>query len=214
MAAAARDLPIDTPPMRTASVTGGLVRNVAYTIEEDGSILAEELASGITRVASPASARPFAGSGAAVVLHKVKLFFFGGTGAAAGKVQIYDTSRDRWKVGRAMPFAASDSAATVLNGKAYVLGGVVDGQASAAAARYDLAKNKWNRLPDLPLARVGAYADADRINVYLGAGRATNAGGSADVTDRSHQILDLKTLTWTAYGAPGFQAHPPVIAGG
>jgi hypothetical protein len=104
---------------------------------------------------------------------------------------------------------------TVLGGKAYVLGGIVDGQASKSAARYDLARGKWKLLPDMLLPRAGAYADADKLNVYVGAGRVTNSAGEiTDVTDDSQQILDLKTLKRSVYGVPGAPAHPPVIAGG
>src|SRR3954470_10016366 len=132
----------------TGRVTGGTIGHTLYTVESDGSVSAQDLASGAVRIVAAASAKPFAGGAGSVVVYKKKLIVFGGEDASAGKVQIFDTVKHRWKLGRAMPFLASGQQVKVIGHAVYLLSDQVDGQPSTLAAKYDLARGKWTRLAD------------------------------------------------------------------
>ncbi len=191
-------------------VNGGIIRRTNYTLADDGAIVATDLATDASRVVSSAAARPFSGGGNTIVVAGKKVYLIGGTGDAAGKVQIYDPARNRWRVGPKMPFAASESAATVLGGKIYVAGGLdADGQHSvAAAARFNPTTKTWKSLLSMPLARAGASAVADGSQLCIVGGQPDDPAAITD-GETSLQYYDPKAKRWTGYGAPGLPAHPP-----
>lgn len=121
--------------LAASAMNGGVVGHLSYTVLDDGSIVEQDLRTGASRIVSAAADRPFAGSGGSVVLFKKKLFIFGGDGGAAGKVQIFDTVKHRWKVGRSIPTGTTVATPTVEGSKVFFDG-----------ARYDLAHNRWKVL--------------------------------------------------------------------
>lgn len=195
----------------TGATTGGVVKREAFSLADDGSIIATNLASGAVRLVARASSKPFAGTGGAIDVLGKKLYVFGGTGLAAGRVQIFNTGTRRWTVGKSMPFASAGGAAVGdVAGKIYVAGGIVAGQVTANVARFNPVTGTWTRLANLPVARTDLYASSDGRKLYFSAGQAGGADGTPTGTvDDAVQIFDPKVQKWSAEGAPGWPAHPP-----
>jgi N-acetylneuraminic acid mutarotase len=200
----ARSLAVaSTAPSTTSTANGAVIGKSIYSVDTDGSILVHDLATSLTRLASPASARALLATGAAVAAFGRKLYLFGGAGAA-GKVQIYDTRTNRWHRGRAMPFASVGGAAAVsVGGHIFVAGGMVAGQATNQVARYDPRTNRWSKLPASPIARSVASASTDGVRLFLSAGMDDALDPSADGPNTNTvQIYDPKTHTWQTETAP------------
>ncbi len=126
------------------------------------------------------------------------LYVFGG---AEPGVDVYAPDARRW-TRRAAPAATArpGAAAAVLEGRIHLIGGLVDGVASARVDIYDPINDVWLRGPDLPEARagLGAATLADAIHVF----------GGTDPADRQvaqdHYVLTA--------GAPAWAAAPPLPA--
>lgn len=114
-----------------------------------------------------------------------KLYVTGGRapgheGADASNVtatEVYDPATDQWSAGAAMPVAMSGGASAVLDGKLYVLGGGLPGNAvHATVLRYDPRADQWEVLGEMPAAFTGHRAVAYEGSLYVVGGFATKDG--------------------------------------
>lgn len=79
-----------------------------------------------------------------------------------------------WQRGAVAPEGRTEVAAAAVGDRIVVAGGFTeDGRASARADLYDVAGDRWSRLPDLPIAVHHAMAASDGRRVYLVGGYAT-----------------------------------------
>jgi hypothetical protein len=103
-----------------------------------------------------------------------------------------------WKRGAPMPLPRSEVAAATVGDELVVAGGfLADGRSSRRVDAYSPARNRWRRLPDLPVAVNHAMAASDGHRLYLVAAtaprrappssRADTGGGCR--TCRSHARL-------------------------
>jgi Kelch motif protein len=88
------------------------------------------------------------------------LYVFGGTGAHASKVYVYDLVKDTWSVSSARMAIPRKGFATVSRGdKIYIIGGVtLEGALSSRVDVFDTASESWSALAFLPKPRVGMAA--------------------------------------------------------
>lgn len=90
-------------------------------------------------------------------------------------IEVYDFSTGRWSPGPAMPTPRHHSSAAVLGGALYVAGGRTPTDFSSNAfERFDPSRNRWDRLPSLPLGVGGPEAEA-------AAGRVVTIGGEDEM---------------------------------
>ena len=97
----------------------------------------------------------------------------------------------RWRTVRG-PRPREHLSATALGGRVYAIGGRLAGYDTnlAAVERYDAARNRWTRLPDLPDPRGGTGATAI-------AGRIVSVGGeSPEGTTKSVWVLPRQAQRW------------------
>jgi hypothetical protein len=123
-----------------------------------------------------------------------------------GTVEVYDLAGGRWSPGAPIPTARHHTAATVLGGKLYVVGGRTPRSfASSAFERYDPRRDAWERLPPLPMGAGGLEAVTaggqvvviggdDEEGVFDGGGWVTGAVWAFDPRGSSWRRLpDLGT---------------------
>jgi N-acetylneuraminic acid mutarotase len=73
-----------------------------------------------------------------------------------------------WQAEATMPVPRSEVAGAVVDGQIAVAGGfLADGRSSRRVDLYDPARDRWSRLPDLPLAVNHAMAAADGRRIYV-----------------------------------------------
>ncbi len=74
-------------------------------------------------------------------------------------LEIYDFETESWTTGPDAPVAVHHVNGAVVGGKLYLAGGRVDAEESSDAfLRYDPARERWERLPDLPLGGTSSAA--------------------------------------------------------
>src|SRR5215208_3892697 len=85
-----------------------------------------------------------------------------------------------WKRGKPLPLPRSEVAATTLGRELVLVGGfLADGRSSARVDAYSPARDRWRRLPALPVAVNHAAAAGYRGRAYVVGGYAGNIGGNA-----------------------------------
>lgn len=139
---------------------------------------------------STLSGLPIAVSGATAVALNGQLCVLGGlleSGEPTSEVQVFKPDRNQWvsdpSLGAIPPMrtARHSAAATVLNGKIYVLGGVTESRTATTAAEvYDPETRTWQSLPPMPFARSLHAAVAFGGKVYVLGGN--NAQGQPQRT--------------------------------
>jgi Kelch motif/Galactose oxidase, central domain len=96
---------------------------------------------------------------------------------------------EEWQSRAAVPVPRTEVAATVAAGEIVVVGGFLeDGSSSRRADAYSPARDRWRRLPDLPLAVNHAMAAAHRGRAYVVGGYAGALGGGNAV--RAAYVLE------------------------
>jgi N-acetylneuraminic acid mutarotase len=103
----------------------------------------------------------------------------------------YDPNLREWRELAKPGDFRGGAAATFLDGKLYLLGGVTDAGVTASAEVYDPASDKWDNLPSMSLARQDLAAFALDGKVYAVGGRDSGT----DTTDRV-EAYDPKTGKW------------------
>jgi N-acetylneuraminic acid mutarotase len=186
-----------------------LVVGAGTTATYDG-----DLAAGTWRTRAT---RPYPGSASAAEVIGGKLYVVGGTGSAAGRLQVFDPVTNSWTVGPAPPFAASSSASAVLDGELYVAGGLVNGATTDAVARYDPGSGRWQSLPPLPAPRSSAAGGTDGRRFLLFGGTGPGSGGAGEVANGfdTVQAFDPDTGAWATSDDAGSGLAPlPQARGG
>jgi non-specific serine/threonine protein kinase len=94
-----------------------------------------------------------------------------------------------WRSGAPLPLPRTEVAAATVAGEIVVAGGfLADGSSSRRADAYSADRDRWRRLPDLPLAVNHAMAAAYRGRAYVLGGYAGQLGAGSAV--RAAYVLD------------------------
>ncbi|MBL8513605.1 MAG: hypothetical protein JNJ55_06405 [Betaproteobacteria bacterium] len=120
-------------------------------------------------------------------------------------------TRGTWAEAAAIPGPAqSEHAATVLDGKIYMMSGFGDEQ---GFKRYDPASNSWSILPATPSGRDHHAAFAIDGGVFMSGGSVHGAGGPNDASTAFR--YDVATNRWEPRPeiAPHFGSHAAVLNG-
>jgi len=95
-----------------------------------------------------------------------------------------------WQRGSPLPLARTEVVAAVLGEEIAIVGGfLTNGSSSARSDLYSPARNRWRRLPDLPLAVNHAMAGAYRGRLYV-------VGGYGERGERLQQAHVLAGGHW------------------
>jgi N-acetylneuraminic acid mutarotase len=203
-------------PVALGEVAGGLVGSTLYLVgESSNATLALDLATGTWR--SGLAVRPYVGHHHAAEVVGGRLYLFGGLGAGAGRVQVYDPSTNRWTTGRDMPFAAGSSSSAVIGGRVYVAGGIIGSATTSRVARYDPVANTWTELAPMPQGRNHAAAATDGTRLFVAGGRGAGSGDGNTVANGfdTLQVYDPATNAWRSSATAGSGLAPlPQARGG
>ncbi|MET4638416.1 kelch repeat-containing protein [Mycetocola sp. 2940] len=203
-------------PVALGEVAGGRIGSTVYLVGESSTAtLALDLATGVWRSTLPV--RPFVGHHHAAEVLGGKLYLFGGLGAGAGKVQIYDPATNAWTLGADMPFAAGSSSSAVIGGRVYLAGGIIGSATTNRAARYDPATNTWTELATMPQGRNHAASATDGSRLFVVGGRGPGSGDGNTVANGydTLQVYDPATNVWrsSATAGAGLAALPQARGG-
>jgi N-acetylneuraminic acid mutarotase len=203
-------------PAALGEVAGGRIGSTLYLVGESSSAtLALDLATGAWRSNLPV--RPFVGHHHTAEVIGGKLYLFGGLGAGAGKVQIYDPATNRWTLGRDMPFAAGSSASALIGGSVYVAGGIVGSTTTSRVARFDPAANTWTDVAPMPQGRNHAASATDGTRLFVAGGRGPGSGDGNTVANgfNTLQVYEPASNTWRSSATPNSGLAPlPQARGG
>jgi hypothetical protein len=114
------------------------------------------------------------------------------------RMYLYDPAANRYTGIPDPPSRVDHPLLTGDEENVYLVGGYVDGRATAEAWRYSLARRRWDALPPMPTARGalgGAVVDG---RLYAVAGAPPTFQHEAVPPYRTLEILDLQTGTWTS----------------
>lgn len=149
---------------------------------------------------------PTARSGAGAAVVDTGVFIIGGKAADTPLtvVERYDSVADSWSTefstGAAwapLPETVTEFATGVLDGKIYLIGGVVSGVSSAKTLVMDPAANTWTETGALPEPRHSAAAAVIGGNIYLFGGRSIDSAG-AQTLHASVFKFDPAAGAWSA----------------
>jgi len=121
-----------------------------------------------------------------------KFYVFGGyIGPSAfnqqitASVQIYDPVLNTWSLGTPMPAPRAGMAVGILNGKAYMIGGVDSNNSNLSSVSiYDPATDSWSAAADEPTARAYPAAAVVGCKLYVAGGNLS--GGPYTSTAESY----------------------------
>ncbi len=194
-------------PIAVGEVSSGIVNGVLYVLGGDTSAtMAYNLVTGIWR--SDLAQRPILGDHHAAEVSNGKFYLFGGLGVAgsAGKVQIYNPTRNSWALGTSAPYAAGSVATALIGGKVYMAGGIVGSTTVNTAAVYNPAADTWSPIAPMPAGRNHAAAGTDGQKFYIFGGRT--GGNVVSIGFSDVQIYDPASNTWQWSGQAGSTIPP------
>jgi N-acetylneuraminic acid mutarotase len=112
-----------------------------------------------------------------------------------GMASVILAVEDTWIRKADMPTARSCLSTSVVNGKIYAIGGIINANSPALSTveEYDLVTDTWSKRTNMPTARInhGACVVEDKIYVIGGGQRVLGAGSS------TVEQYDPETDTWT-----------------
>jgi len=155
------------------------------------------------------------------------LYVAGGNDDQGPSTQLARLDGNGWRTLAALPQGRSAGGLVALDGRLYLVGGVVDGGLAADTQVYDPDADRWSSAPGLPTPREHLGAAAAGGRVYVVGGRVRGVGNSlaaAEVFDpgagRWSAVADLPTArgglaaTATAGGLVVRRSTRPAAAGG
>jgi N-acetylneuraminic acid mutarotase len=132
-------------------------------------------------------------------------------------VEEYDPKTNQWRTLAAMPTPRNHTAAGVVNGKIYVIGGRIGAAFVAASSNlnnveaYDPATDTWSGpLTKMPTARSGLCAGVHDGRIYIAGGEGQNA--TEQSTYRAFEAYDPATNSWAQLPPMALARHG--VAGG
>src|SRR5204862_7950914 len=121
--------------------------------------------------------------------------FIGGT-SVTNALRIYDIATNTWTSGASMPNAGVEaSAAAIVSGKFYVMGGDDFNNGVNTNYIYDIASNTWTTGAVLPDARTNTYGTSYNGQIYVYGG-VLIVGGAFNTVDNLLRYNPV-TNTWT-----------------
>ncbi|PWH15512.1 MAG: hypothetical protein DDG59_11390 [Anaerolineae bacterium] len=99
-----------------------------------------------------------------------KIYIIGGEtpNGISDRVDIYDTVTGQWSEGARKPTPVSEACGAYLGGKIIVAGGKTpDGSVTNVVEAYDVAEDRWDKLPELPNPLAGAGCVEYEGSYYL-----------------------------------------------
>jgi hypothetical protein len=129
-----------------------------------------------------------------------KIYSIGGLGdgpdwPTLSTVEEYDPATDTWTTKTDMSRPRDDFSTTIVNGNIYAVGGSNrTGNVYAALSLvevYDPTTDTWAEAPPMSIARMNPSACAVEGTIYVMGGFQPNPGGSAPISIRTVEALDL-----------------------
>lgn len=161
--------------------------------------------------------RPFPGGAHAAEVLGGRLYLVGGTGAAAGRLQVWDPATGAWSVGPALPWAGASVCTAVIGDRLYAAGGLVGGTTVDSCAAFDPQLGAWLPQPSLPLHagrhHAAAGSDGQRLWIFGGYGFGNGEGGQPAPGFDTVQCFDPQTGQWTSSATGAFAPLPVPRAG-
>src|SRR5215211_6004395 len=154
------------------------------------------------------------------------LYVAGGNDGRRPSDQLARLDGDRWRRLAPLPRGRQAGGLVALDGRLYLVGGVVEGGLAADTQVYDPAADRWSSAPGLPTPREHLGAAASGGRVYVVGGRVGGAGNNlaaAEVFDpgggRWASVAELPTprgglAATAAAGGPCPRSPPPATASG
>jgi hypothetical protein len=106
------------------------------------------------------------------------LYVAGGNDGNRPSTQLARLDGDRWRSLAPLPQGRSAGGLVALDGRLYLVGGVVEGGLAADTQVYDPAADRWSSAPGLPTPREHLGAAASGGRVYVVGGRVGGVGNN------------------------------------
>jgi len=111
------------------------------------------------------------------------LYLAGGNDGNGPSPQAARLDGDGWRRLAPLPQGRSAGGLVALDGRLYLVGGVVEGGLAADTQVYDPAADRWTPAPGLPTPREHLGAAGSGGRVYVVGGRTGGIGGNLDVAE-------------------------------
>jgi hypothetical protein len=125
------------------------------------------------------------------------LHIAGGNDGDGPSAQVARLEGDRWRTLAPLPEGRSAGGLVALEGRLYLVGGVVEGGLAADTQVYDPAADRWSPAPGLPTPREHLGAAATGGRVYVVGGRVGGLGGNLAAAE----AFDPASGRWSAVAA-------------
>src|SRR5215207_5779385 len=130
----------------------------------------------------------------------------GGNDGDGPSAQVARLDGDRWRTLAPLPQGRSAGGLVALDGRLYLVGGVIEGGLAADTLVYDPAADRWSPAPGLPTPREHLGAAATDGKVYVVGGRVGGLGGNLATAE----AFDPASGRWR----PGRHRHRRRAGGG
>ena len=111
------------------------------------------------------------------------LYVGGGNDGTRPSTQLARLDGDRWRTLAPLPQGRSAGGLVALDGRLYLVGGVVEGGLAVDTQVYDPAADAWTAVPGLPTPREHLGAAASAGKVYVVGGRVGGVGNNLAVAE-------------------------------
>jgi N-acetylneuraminic acid mutarotase len=122
------------------------------------------------------------------------LYVAGGNDGNRPSTQLARLDGDRWRTLAPLPQGRAAGGLVALDGRLYLVGGVVEGGLAADTQVYDPAADRWASAPGLPTPREHLGAAASAGKVYVVGGRVGGTGNNLGAAE----AFDPASGRWTA----------------
>jgi N-acetylneuraminic acid mutarotase len=147
--------------------------------------------------------------GSATALGRDVYLLGGGKPGNLHRVVRYDTRSGEWSEPAQLPVGLNHSPATAHNGRIYLAGGYLEGEAATARGfEFDPRADRWSEIPPMKRARGGAAAAAIGGKLYV----VDGGPQFFDLDDPPPpfallEIFDFRTRTWSTGTPPPIAVH-------